>query len=259
MLYIRCMRVLTVLLISMLCSLHGFAQKFRFASSIGTSIIQWHENQTTIDLGAQLIFQKPGQKHFYFAKLKTIGNVESSEVDRSRYTFVESPMLNNNMPLSPTEPLSALYRGGQAEIGTQLPIKNGLSAILSIYSKSIARKITSNRTQYIEEEKYALHGLSIGLNYEWKFKNSSLNIYAQGFEPLYHDVTLYGRYIGVPFSSETTDNLLNYKGGIDLRVKKFGIALKYEQLNFGAAKNPKSKTIESTQAQIISSLVTYYF
>jgi len=188
-----------------------------------------------------------------------MGNIQGTSVDRSQYTFIETPMMLNNTPLSPTEPLSALYRGGQAEIGKQIPLKNGLSAIISVYSKSIARKITSNKTQYIEEEKYALHGLSVGLNYEWKFKNSTLNIYAQGFEPLYHDVTLYGKYIGIPYSSETTVNYINYKGGVDLRVKKFGIALKYEQLNFGAAKNPKSKTIESSQAQILSSLVTYYF
>ena len=259
MLYIRCMRVLMLLLFSLIVSLNGYAQKFRFASSIGTSIIQWHEKQTTIDLGAQLIFQKPGQKHFYFAKLKTIGNIESSEIDRSRYTFVEPPMMNNNKPLSPTEPLSSLYRGGQAEIGMQLPLKKGLSTILSIYSKSLARKITSERTQYIEEEKYSLHGISLGLNYEQKIKQSTINFQALAFEPLYRDVTLYGRYIGVPYTSMTSDNTICYKVGIDLRVKKFGIAIKYEGLNFGAANNPKSKSIESSQAQIFSSLLTYYF
>ncbi len=253
------MRVSLGLFLCLILSLPSLGQKFRFASSIGTSYIHWHENQSTVDLGAQLIFLKPGKKHFYFAKLKTIGNVQESDVDRSRYIFVEPPMMNNNHPLSPTEPLSALYRGGQAEIGTQLKLKGGLSGIFSLYSKSLARKITSERTQYIEEEKYALHGLSMGLTYEWTFKKGSLNISGQAFEPLYRDVTLYGRYIGVPYTSLTSDNTICYKAGMDLRFSKFGIAIKYERLNFGAANNPKSKSIESSSAQILSSLVTYYF
>lgn len=253
------MRFTLSLFTFLLISLSSFGQKIRFASSIGTSLIHWHEKQTTVDLGAQIRYHNPGKKHFFYVKLKTLGNVEASPVDRQTYTFVETPLMPNNMPLSTTEPLSALYRGGEAEVGFQWLLKSGFSPILAIYSKSLARKITSNQTQYIEEEKYALHGISVGLNYEWKFKESTINWQGQLFEPFYRDVTLYGRYIGIPYSSLTTDNSINYKSKLDIQFKKFGIALNYEILNFGSAKNPNSKSIESSQAQLFSTLFTYYF
>lgn len=249
------LRIFTLLLIS----LSSFSQKIRFASSIGTSFINWHEKQSTIDFGAQISYQKPGKKHLFYVKLKTLGNVDASPVNRQNYTFVEPPTMPNNMPLSPNEPLSALYRGGQAEVGFQWLHKSGFSPMLAIYSKSIARKITSHKTQYIEEEKYALHGISVGLNYEWKLKESTINLQGQVFEPLVRDVTLYGKYIGVPYSSSTTDNSINYKCRLDLHYKKYGAAFNYEILNFGSAENPKSKSIESSQAQLISTLLTYYF
>lgn len=253
------MRITLSLFSLLLFSLTSFGQKIRFASSIGTSLINWHEKQATVDLGAQIRYHNPGKKHLFYAKLKTLGNVGSSSVDRETYTFVETPLMPNNMPLSATEPLSALYRGGEAEVGFQWLLKSGFSPFLAIYSKSLARKITSNQTQYIEEEKYALHGISVGLNYEWKFKESSINLQGQVFEPLYRHVTLYGRYIGVPYSTMTTDNSRNYKGRLDVHFKKYGIALNYEILNFGSAKNPNSKSILSSQAQLFSTLFTYYF
>ncbi len=253
------MRFTLSLFTFLLISLSSFGQKIRFASSIGTSFINWHEKQATIDFGAQIIYQNPGKKHLFYVKLKTLGNVDASPVDRQTYTFVEAPLMPNNMPLSATEPLTSHYRGGQAEVGFQWPMKSGFSPILAIYSKSLARKITSNQTQYIEEEKYALHGISVGLNYEWKFKESSINLQGQVFEPIYRDVTLYGKYIGVPYSSLTTDNSINYKSRLDFHYKKYGIALNYEILNFGSAKNPNSKSIESSQAQLISTFFTYYF
>lgn len=253
------MRIAFTIIVCLWMSLTSFGQKIRFASSIGSSYIQWHENQATVDLGAQIIYQNPGKKHSFFAKLKTLGNAGSSPIDRTHYTFVESPMMANNSPLSPTEPLTALYRGGQAEVGFQWHMKSGLSPILALYSKSLARKITSNKTQYIEEEKYALHGICVGLNYEKKLNNSSINFQGQIFEPIYHDVTLYGRYIGVPYSSLTSSNSMSYKARIDLRVKKFGLALNYEILNFGDANNPNSKSIEASQAKLLSTFFTYYF
>lgn len=251
---------ITICLIALLSfSLTSFGQKIRFASSIGTSIINWYENQATVDFGAQITYQKPGKKHLFYVKLKTLGNVEASPVNRQNYTFVEPPIMLNNMPLSATEPLTALYRGGQAEVGFQWPMKSGFSPIFAIYSKSLARKITSNKTQYIEEEKYSLHGISLGLNYEWKFKTSTINLQGQIFEPIYRDVTLYGRYIGVPYSSLTSDNSLSYKSRLDFHYKKYGAALNYEILNFGSATNPNSKSIESSQAQLFSTFFTYYF
>jgi len=253
------MKITLSLFTLLLISLSGFGQKIRFASSIGTSLINWHEQQATIDFGAQITYHKPGKKRFFYVKLKTLGNVTSSAVNRQNFTFVEPPIMQNNMPLSATEPLSSLYRGGQAEIGFHWQSKSGFSPILAIYSKSLARKITSNQSQYIEEEKYSLHGISVGLNYEWKCKESTINLQGQIFEPIYRDVTLYGRYIGVPYSSLTSDNSLSYKSQLDYHIKKYGIAINYEILNFGSANNPNSKSIASSQAQLISTLFTYYF
>jgi hypothetical protein len=253
------MRIALTLFVCLWMSLTSFGQKIRFASSIGTSFINWHENQATLDLGAQISFQNPGKKHVFFVKLKTLGNIEASFVDRTSYTFVEPPMKTNNTPLSATEPLSALYRGGQAEVGFQWFFNSKLSPIVSIYSKSLARKITSNKTEYIEEEKYTLHGLSLGLNYEWKIKDATINIQGQVFEPLYREITLYGRYIGIPYSSLPANNTISYKSQLDLHIKKFGLALNYEILNFGAANNPNSKSLEASEARLLSALFTYYF
>jgi hypothetical protein len=253
------MRITLVLFTYLFISLTSFGQKIRFASSIGTSFIHWHEKQATIDFGAQITFQNPGKKHLFYAKLNTLGNITASPVDRQTFTFVEPPTMPNNMPLSATEPLSALYRGGQAEVGFQWPMKSGFSPLLAIYSKSLARKITSDQSQYIEEEKYALHGISVGLNYEWKGKTSTINLQGQVFEPIYRDITLYGRYIGVPYTSMTSDNSISYKTRIDVHFKKYGICVNYEILNFGSAKNPNSKSIDSSQAQLLSTLFTYYF
>lgn len=253
------MRITLILSFVLLTSSTIFGQKIRFASSIGTSIINWYENQPTLDLGAQILIQNPGKNHLFFVKLKTLGNIEASPVDRTGFTFVEPPLMANNTPLSPTEPLSALYRGGQAEVGFQWFLKSKLTPILAIYSKSLARKITSNKTEYIEEEKYALHGISLGLNYEWKVKDATINLQGQIFEPIYRDITLYGRYIGVPYSTLPADNSINYKSRLDIHIKKFGIALNYEILNFGAANNPKSKSLDASQARLLSTFFTYYF
>jgi hypothetical protein len=253
------MRISFYIIALTLLSISGFSQKIRFASSIGTSFINWHENQVTLDLGAQITYQNPGKKHLFFAKLKTLGNIGSSSVDRSSYTFVEPPMMANNTPLSATEPLSSLYRGGQAEVGFQWFLNSKISPILAIYSKSLARKITSNKTEYIEEEKYSLHGISAGLSYEGKIKDATINLQGQVFEPLYRDITLYGRYIGVPYSTLPADNSISYKGRLDLHIKKFGVAFNYEILNFGAANNPKSKSLDASQARLFSTFFTYYF
>ncbi len=253
------MKVTLYLLSFLLISLSGLSQKIRFASSIGSSSFQWHENQTTIDLGAQLTFQDPGKNHLLFAKLKTLGNIHESLVDRSHFIFVEPPTTTYNHPLSANEPLHASYRGGQAEAGIQWFTKSGFSPIVSLYSKSIARKITSTQSMYIEEEKYALHGISMGLDYAKQWKQSTIHIHGQIFEPIYRDITLYGRYIGVPYTSLTTNNSMSYQTGLDFRHKKYGMALTYEILNFGAADNPNSKSVEASQANLISSLFTFYF
>ena len=238
---------------------NGMSQKIRFASSIGTSYFVWHENQTTVDLGAQLTFKLPQKRYQIYAKLKTLGNVHNSLVDRSQYKFVEPPLSSKNKPLGPNEALYANYRGGQAQLGILWQFSSGLQPIVELYSKSIARKITSDRSQYIEEEKYALHGISLGLQYATQMKQSKLLLHTKVFEPLYHDITLYGKYVGVPYSTLTTSNSISYQTGLEYQVKKFGLTLQYELLNIGAASNTNSKTIPASEAKLFSTLLTYHF
>ena len=50
----------------------SFGQKFRFNSSIGASHFSWHENQTTLDLAAEISFQNPNKNHRTFFAFKTM-------------------------------------------------------------------------------------------------------------------------------------------------------------------------------------------
>lgn len=240
-----------------------FGQKFRFNSSIGASHFIWHESQMTVDLAAEISFQNPDKNRRTFIALKTIGNVMSSSVDRSKYQFIEPRINSTNKPLSPTESLNSTYRGGEAEVGLQWNTSPKLNKkrwipSLSIYSKSIGRKISSGRAEYIEEEKYSLHGISAGIGLYIPGKTNVL-IQAKIFEPLFREVTLYGRYIGVPFQSLITENDLSYKAKIDLTKGKFGLSFNLEVLNLGAVTNPKSKSIIASQTIIPSTLFTYFF
>ena len=240
-----------------------FGQKFRFNSSIGASHFIWHESQMTVDLAAEISFQNPDKNYRTFIALKTIGNVMSSSVDRSNYQFINPPLNSVSQPLSPTENLISAYRGGEAEVGLQWNTSPKLNKTrwipsLSIYSKSIGRKISSGRAEYIEEEKYSLHGISAGIGLYIPGTTNVL-IQAKVFEPLYREVTLYGRYIGVPFQSLITENDLGYKAKIDLTKGKFGLSFNVEILNLGAVANPKSKSIIASQTIIPSTLFTYFF
>ena len=160
----------------------------------------------------------------------------------SQYTFIEPPVNPRNQPISPSEELLSQYRGGQAEAGISWTSKHKISFIpsLSFYSKSIARKISSAKSEYIEEEKYSLHGISAGIGMFIPGK-TSLSLQAKIFEPLYEEVTLYGRYVGVPYQSLVSDKLPNYKLRADLNHGHFGLGLTVEVLNLGGAQNPKSK------------------
>ena len=241
-------------------SIGVFGQKFRFNSSIGSSLVSWHENQSTLDLAAGISFQNPGKKHKIFVELKTMGNISGSPVNRSQYVFIEPPINPRNQPISPTEELLAQYRGGQAEAGISWTSKHKISFIpsLSIYSKSIARKINSSKSEYIEEEKYSLHGISAGIGVLIPGK-TSVSLQAKIFEPLYEEVTLYGRYVGVPYQSLVSDKHPNYKLRADINHGHFGLAFNVEVLNLGGAENPNSKSIQASQAIIPSTLLTYFF
>lgn len=187
----------------------------------------------------------------------------SSPVDRTTYQFIEPPMNSGNQPLSSTESLHSAYRGGEAEVGLQWNTSPTLHRTrwipsLSIYSKSIARKISSGKAEYIEEEKYSLHGISAGMGLYIPGK-TNVFIQAKIFDPLYREITLYGRYIGVPFQSLISGNTLNYKAKIDFSRGKFGVGFNVEILNLGSAENSNSKSISASQAIIPSTLVTYFF
>ena len=94
-------------------------------------------------------------------------------------------------------------------------------------------------TKVNEEEKYSLHGISAGIGLYIPGKTNVL-LQAKVFDPLYREVTLYGRYIGVPFQSLITENDLSYKAKIDITRGKFGFGINLEILNLGAVENPKS-------------------
>jgi hypothetical protein len=255
---------ISIALLLLFVSTGIFGQKFRFNSSIGASQFSWYENQVTLDLATEITFQNPDKNRRTFVNFKTMGNMMGSSVDRSKYQFIEPPLTSGNQPLSPTEALNSTYRGGEAEVGLQWNTSPKLRKStrwmpsLSIYSKSIARKISSGKAEYIEEEKYSLHGLSAGLGVYIPGK-TNVFIQAKIFEPLYQEVTLYGRFIGVPFQSLVTNNQLNYKAKIDFTRGKFGFGINLEFINLGAVENTKSKSITASQAIIPSTLFTYFF
>ncbi len=249
---------ISIALFFLLVSPGIFGQKFRLNTSIGSSVILWHENQNTIDLGAELSFQKPQQKHKIFAALKAMGNIYESSINRSHYT-----PFNKGPQIGLTEELEAQYRGGQAEGGIiwntpQISNSIRLSPSLSYYSKSIARKINSISSGYIEEEKHSLHGISAGMGLLIPGK-TNLSIQIKIMEPFYENITFYGENAGVPHKTKVSGKAPNYMFKVDISGKTYGLGMTLEILNFGAANNPKSKSISASQAIIPSTLLTYYF
>jgi hypothetical protein len=237
----------------------GMSQKIRFASSIGTSNFNWYENQTTVDLGAQLTFKLPQKRYEIYAKVKALGNVQDSQVNHATYQFVTPAVSSNIHARAGSEAIYSQYRGGQAQLGVLWHFASGLQPIVELYSKSIARRISREDGQYLEEEKYALHGLSLGLQYEAKIKDSKLILHAKVFEPLYHGIKFYGEYAGIPKASMTSKSSLNYQTGLELRIKKYGLGFQYEVLNMGAVDNPNTKSIPALEASILSTLLSFHF
>lgn len=238
-----------------------YGQIFRLEAGIGATKISWLECELTADLNIQLSIQKKNVSRKFFVALKAFGNTQRSLIDRSSYTYIESLNKNANQ-LNPNEDLYSSYRGSEAEVGLmwnqKISSKPIFYPILSLYSKSIARKISSNTTQYIEEEKYSLHGINagIGLRIPGKIETT---IQGQIFEPIIRNITLYGAYIGVPYSSSNSKNDLGFKGKLGLKKDKIGALLTYEILNLGSAKNKNSKTILASQVNSISISMQYEF
>ena len=118
--------------------------------------------------------------------------------------------------------------------------------------------ISSKNSNYIEEEKYRLHGINAGLGLIIPGKIVT-TIQGQIFEPIMRDITLYGNYVGVPYTSTKFTNELCYKGKIGFKKAKVGALLTYEILNLGAAENKNSKSILATQANNLSFSLQYEF
>ena len=223
------------------------AQLFRLEAGLGATQISWLESQATTDLNVQLSIQKKQLKHKFFVALKAFGNTHRSNVDRSKYTFIE-PRNSNSSTISPNEELYSNYRGSEAEVGFLWNQKTSILPhfypILSLYSKSIARKISSKNSNYIEEEKYALHGVNAGLAYKAQWKETSVELNGQIFVPLYQRITLYGELVGVPNSTMTASNSPSYQTDLHLRYKRVGLTLSYEIVNFGSPQGQSSKSIK---------------
>lgn len=236
-------------------------QKIRFNSSIGTSFISWHEQQMTVDFGAQISYQKPTKNRKYFIALRSLGNVATSAMDRSKYTFIETPL--QSQPLLESELLNSSMRGGEAEAGvvwnTNPKKKNiHLTPVISFFSRSIARRISNARSEYLEEEKYRLHGLSAGVGMIIPGK-TSLGLQAQVIQPFSAEASLFGRYIGVPVQTLSPEKPLNYRIKMQVSRGNLGLAIHVDVVNLGAAENSNAKPIIASQAVIPSSLFTYFF
>jgi hypothetical protein len=221
------------------------AQLIRLEAGIGATQISWLENEATADLNVQLSIQKKQSKRKFFVSLKAAGNLQRSNVDKSKYTFIE-PSNANATKINANDELYSNYRGSEAEVGFMWNQKTSILPhfypILSLYSKSIARKISSKNSNYIEEEKYSLHGINAGIGLIIPGKIVT-TIQGQIFEPILRDITLYGNYVGVPYSSTKFTNELCYKGKIGFKKAKIGALIAYEILNLGAAENKNSKSI----------------
>ena len=237
------------------------AQLIRLEAGIGATQISWLESQATTDLNVQLSIQKKQSKRKFFVALKAYGNIHRSNVDRSKYTFIE-PSNSYSTKVNANDELYSNYRGSEAEVGflwnQNTSILPHFYPILSLYSKSIARKISSKNSNYIEEEKYRLHGINAGIGLIIPGKIVT-TIQGQIFEPIMRDITLYGNYVGVPYSSTKFTNDFCYKGKIGFRKAKVGALLTYEILNLGAAENKNSKSILATQANNLSFSLQYEF
>ena len=237
------------------------AQLIRLEAGIGATQISWLENEATADLNVQLSIQKKQSKRKFFVALKAYGNIHRSNVDRTKYTFIE-PNNSYSTKINSNEELFSNYRGSEAEVGFMWNQKTSILPyfypILSLYSKSIARKISTNSSHYIEEEKYSLHGINAGIGVIIPGKIET-TIQGQIFEPILRDITLYGNYVGVPYSSTSSANDLCYKGKIGFKKAKVGALLTYEIFNLGAAENKNSKSILASQANSLSISFLYEF
>ena len=236
-----------------------FGQKFKLETGIGASQIAWYEHQPTFDFRTKITFQRPQSSKLFFLQLNTMGNISNSIVDISSYTFIIPENYSNGIEGD----LYSAYRGGMAELGVQFNQKLGknkpyIYPLISFYSKSIARKISANKTEYVEEEKTSLHGISGGLGLQIP-GNTPITLEGQLFQPILGNITLFGRYVGVPYETSNQKNDLCYRTKLNIKYHKFGLSFVYELLNLGAAENNRSKSIQASKAGFVSTYLSYYF
>lgn len=259
------MKKYTGLLILLFIALNSFGQKFHLRSGVGMSALDWYENQITANFSIQLTYQKNESPVLFFGELKTLGNVFDTKVDPTKYEFIPITASNGQSPPADLDinQLSSFYRGGSGEIGIQLNQKKNnqkihISPEFSIYSISLARKISSEKTHYVEEEKYALHGLTggLGLHIPGKVKFS---VKSKLFLPILTNFTLYGRYVGIPYESSDQEIALCYRNSAEISYKKFNLVIDFDSYHLGKSENLKSKTITASQNNILSVYLNYLF
>jgi hypothetical protein len=259
------MKKIVILILLFTISLVINGQKFHLRSGVGFSSLNWYESQMTANLSIQLTYQKKESHVLFFGELKTLGNAFDSKVDPSKYEFI--PYMNSNGQPSNNDldinQLSSYYRGGSAEVGLQLNQyhrnpKVHLFPEFSLYSISLARKISSNKTNYVEEEKYALHGLTggFGLQVPGKVK---ISVKTKLFLPVLTNFTLYGRYVGVPYETSNQEINICYRNSAEISYKKFNLVIDFDSYHLGKSENLKSKTIASSQDNMLSVYLNYIF
>lgn len=241
------------------------AQKFHLRSGIGLSTLHWYENELTANFSSQLTYQKPNSSVLFLGELKTFGNLVESKVDPNDYSFIPyQPSTPSSTPPSQLDinDLSSTYRGGSAEFSLQFNQRKHTKAYLvpeiGIYSISFARKISTEKTQYVEEEKYGLHGFSGGLGLCVPGKVKVL-VRSKLFIPVFNNFTLYGRYVGVPYENSNQEINLSYRNSLELTYKKFNWAIDFDIYNLGKSENLKSKTIPASTNSVLSIYLNYLF
>lgn len=253
-----------ILFLMLLTSCWTVGQKFHLRSGVGMSGVFWHENQATANFAIQLSYQKKSSPFRFYGELKTFGNAFDSKVDPSKYEFIPHTSSSGQYPNTlDINKLSSYYRGGAGEAGIQFHYKKDekkpfIFPELSIYSISFARKISSEKTQYVEEEKYALHGLSAGAGIQFPGK-VKVSVKSKLFVPLLTNFTLYGRYVGVPYETSNQEIDACYRNSAEITYKKFNLVLEYDSYHLGKSENLKSKTISDSYNNIFSVFLNYLF
>lgn len=258
------MKSTIILFLTLLSSFCTLGQKFNLRSGVGMSGVFWHENQATANFSIQLSYQKKTSPIRFYGELKTFGNAFDSKVDPSKYEFIPHNSPSSQYPNTlDINNLSSYYRGGAGEAGVQFHVKKEAKKSyifpeISLYSISFARKISSEKTQYVEEEKYALHGVSGGAGIQFPGK-VKVSLKTKLFVPLFTNFTLYGRYVGVPYETSKQEIDVCYRNAAEFTYKKFNLVVEYDSYHLGKSENLKSKTITDSYNNIFSVFLNYLF